>query len=172
MFLALFIFFFLSPGLSHFYTHRYFFFLSLYPHNGKATSLPRFYYYTTRAQIIHTRRRHAQTHTHLSLSLSLSRLFSSRLFIIYAHTRTCEQELFQSLFLEKGKETERERRNTHSFIHTCLLRRVNVSSGTLNDFNRIHLLGFPVHRRSRTSCCGTRSCLVRKTRLGKAGRLN
>ena len=67
----------------------------------------------TRAQIIHKRRRRAQTHT------SLSRAFSSRLFIIYAHTRTCEQELFQSLRYivsssrEKfWKRNRRERRNT------------------------------------------------------------
>ena len=116
--------------------------LSLYPHKGKASSLPRvllLFEVYTRAQIIRARRRHTHTHTHLS------RVFISRVFIIHAHTREQAFSISITSLLLGKREKNRERRNTR--FHTCLLRRVNVSSGTLNDFNRIHRLGFPAHRR-------------------------
>ena len=91
--------------------------LSLYPHKGEASSLPRLLllFVYTRAQIIHTQ----TTRAHIS----------SRLFII----RTLVNKLFQSIyrffFLGKGKRTER--RNTFSYMSTPARKRL------VRDFKRL-----------------------------------
>jgi hypothetical protein len=87
--------------------------LSLYPHKGKASSLPRvlLLFVYTRAQIIRARRgRHADAHISLE--------FSSRACLLY--TRTLVNKPFSisiTSFCFLGKEKRTEREETHVFIH-------------------------------------------------------